>query len=70
MKSEIKIDKPATVYPCLKKFSDGAVVLFSEKKIGICVRAGNNTKLGEYRTDWLEDNGVLLPENEKIALSN
>lgn len=70
MKSELKSDVVAYVYPCLKKHADGTVILFNARGTGVCIRGGGMVKLGDFAKDWAENDFAILPENEKIALSN
>jgi len=60
-------------YPCLGLFEPekNFVVLFTAYKEGVVVNSSHASwTAGEYRTDWVMEMFIKLPDNQVINLSN
>jgi hypothetical protein len=49
--------------------SKGLVVLFTSPKCGVVVNGSVNSPVGEYRTDWCEDD-VFAKFNNEVTIKN
>lgn len=71
MKVEVKIEKPEVKFPCLMKDTTGMVVLMYQSKVGtVIANPTNSRKIGDRINDWNMNAFDILPEGEKVILSN
>ena len=69
MKSKIKEYSEKSPYPYIGKHKNGdAIVLFTSENIGTILVEDNPNDIGEYRSDWLEDNFKRF--SGEVILSN
>lgn len=54
MKVEVKEAAQERKYPYLGRFRNGAIVLFIDKKTGVCLVDGELNPLGEFSDAWAE----------------
>lgn len=57
-------------YPYLARHENGAVVLFTKKKTGVCVKQGPTDEIGVFSKEWFELDFTPLSPSESITLSN
>ena len=50
-------------------YNKGLVVLFTSPKCGVIVNGSVNSPVGEYRTDWCEDD-VFAKFNDEVVIKN
>ena len=81
MESELKeIDNTITKlqkYPYIGRYTDknkdyNVCVLFRAPNTGMVINCGSLSDygIGDYRTDWVEDNFEVLPSTTQLSLHN